>query len=82
MLLSFQPVAEQVSKVIATPVEKIVYIAKTILFISLAVFLIYTGVAALAVPAIGVTLIVVGLSLLALTVWPLFKPKSTAPPTF
>lgn len=76
LCLSFEPVAEQVAKWTSWPVDKIKSIAKTVLFVGIGAYLIYTGVAALAVPVVGVALIVVGLALVALAVWPFFSSSS------
>lgn len=76
LLMAFEPVAAQVSKVTTYPVSVIQNTARTVLFIALGAFLIYTGVAALAVPVVGVILIVSGLALVAMALYPFFsKPK-------
>lgn len=71
-LLSFRPVAERVGKVTGQAADVIVDWAKVIFLFALGLWLISTGVAALAVPALGVALILIGLGLVAVAIIPKF----------
>lgn len=77
LLFSIPVVGEKVGGVLGQPGTKIVNIARTVLVIGLGLFLISAGVGALAVPAVGVAMIVIGVALVAWGAWPLFK-KSDA----
>lgn len=68
--------ADKTGEVLNVAGGTIMYWAKSVFFILLGGFLIYTGVAALAVPAIGVALILIGLFLIGYTIWPLFKSNN------
>lgn len=79
LALSFPAVAEPVGKVVNVASSKIVSVAKLVFMLSLAVFLIVSGVGALSVPVVGVSLIVIGLALMAIYAIPFFKQKSSMP---
>jgi hypothetical protein len=71
--LSFDPVANTVSKVTGMASAKIKNIARTIVGAGIGVMLIYFGVLALAAtPIVGIALLVIGLAVLSYSVWPLF----------
>lgn len=78
-LLTFDAIAAPVAKVFKAPVQAVVNTAKTILFAGIGVFLIYSGVMALAVPVVGVALIAVGAGLLFLAIKPLFGGNKSGP---
>lgn len=87
ILLSFAKVADVVAKLIygnksgaeqSTLSQKIQSYAKTAVAVSLGLFLISTGAAALAVPVVGVAMIVVGVVLVAYALWPFFTRSSSA----
>lgn len=75
LLMSFKPVADVVSKATGVATDTIMNWARIILGTSIGLYLISAGVAALAVPVVGVILIVVGLALLAWSWWPIFSSK-------
>lgn len=83
-ILSFQPVADQVGKVVNKATggasgesigERIATAARRMAAVGLGVFLVVYGVAALATPFIGIPMLVIGLAALAWGIWPLFRPK-------
>ena len=74
MILSFDPVATQVSKVTGMASAKVKGWARTIAGAGVGIMLISFGVTALAaMPIVGIALIVIGLAILAYSVWPLFS---------
>lgn len=73
LLFSIPVVGEKIGDMAGWPGSKVVNIARTVLVITLGIYLISTGVAALAIPVVGIALIVVGLALLTYGVWPMFK---------
>jgi len=75
---SFDGSARWLSEKFNMPFEKVKSVTKTIVFISLGLFLISTGAATMAVPVLGAGLIIIGLVLLAYGLWPLFR-KEEAP---
>lgn len=82
MLLSFAVkfdfVAEPLAKAVGQPIDTIKDWANIAFYVSLGAFLIWAGVASLAVPVIGVSLIVVGVGLIGLALWTKFKkPDAT-----
>ena len=79
LLLSIPQVASQVGKVTGWASDKVVSVARTIVGIGLGVLLVTWGIAALSIPILGGALIVIGLTLLAFSLWPLFKPSSSIP---
>lgn len=76
MLLTMQPVADQVSKWTGIASDKIKSTARTVVGLGLGVALVTWGIAALSVPILGGAMILVGLGLLVYSLWPLFKSKS------
>ena len=77
MLLSFAMkfdfVAEPVSKAIGQPLETVKDWANIAFYCMLGGFLIWAGVASMAVPVIGGALVIVGLALIGLALWTKFK---------
>lgn len=71
--MKFDAIAQPVSEVIGQPLQSVKDLASLVFFSSLGVFLIWAGVATMAVPVVGVALIVVGLALLSVTLWNHFK---------
>lgn len=71
--MKFDAIAEPVSKVVGQPVQAVKDLANLVFFVSLGVFLIWAGVASLAVPVVGVALILLGVALLSVTLWNHFK---------
>lgn len=83
MLLTTKPVADAVSKVTGWSAAKIQSAAKFVVGIGISVALVTWGIAVMAIPVLGVGLIVAGLALLAYSVWPLFKsPAAGAEASF
>lgn len=75
LLLSIPQVAAPVGSAVGVAADKISNTARTVLVVSVGIFLIWAGVAAMAVTVVGVSLIAVGL---ALVVWGLWPVVSTA----
>lgn len=75
LILSFDMVGGKVAEVLKVPAQTLKFWAMTVLTGSLGLYLITSGVAALAVPIVGIGLIVIGLALVAYTVWPFFGSK-------
>jgi len=71
LLLSFEAVGGPVGQSLNIP--KVSAIARVVLGTGIGIYLITTGVAALAVPLVGVALIVIGLIIAAYALWPLFN---------
>lgn len=78
MLLQWKPVTDQVSKWTGIASDKIKSTAQTVVGLGLGIALVTWGIAALSVPILGGAMIVVGLVLLAYSLWPLFKPNPAA----
>jgi hypothetical protein len=78
MLCLFDPVAETVGKWTGVAADKIKTTAKTVVGAAIGLLLISYGVAALAVPILGGALIVIGVALLAYSLWPLFTSSSSS----
>lgn len=77
LVISIPPVGNAVAKVVGKPVEVVMYWVRTVLMIALAIYLVSTGIAALAaLPILGGILIVGGLIMLGLTLYPMFKNSS------
>lgn len=76
LLLMIPQVATAVGKVTGVTSERIRSVAATIVGAGVGVLLVGWGIAALSVPFLGVAMIVIGLALLAYTLWPLFKPAN------
>jgi len=72
MLLSFEKVAEVAGDAVNIPVKQIRDITKIVLGGAIGLFLIYSGVMAMALPWLGASLIIVGVAVLGSSVWPLF----------
>jgi len=73
LLLSFTQIAEWFGGVTNQDGGMIENIARTVLGATIGIFLITSGVAALAVPVVGVILIAVGLALITYVLWPWFN---------
>lgn len=71
--LSFDTPSQWLSDKFNVPFEKVKVITRTLVMVSLGLFLIATGAAALAVPVVGGALIVIGLILVAYGLWPWFR---------
>ncbi len=78
MLLTFDPVANAVAKVTGVVPETLKSWARVVIAAGMGIALIGWGVAALAVPFVGVAMIVIGVVAFAWAVWPLFRPNSVA----
>lgn len=70
ILLQFDFVAEPVSGAISKPVSVVQNFAKTALWLAVGALLLIAGVKSLAVPLLGIILIVVGFLLILMAVWP------------
>lgn len=77
MLLMVPAIGGKAAGVVGVAGDKLTDIARTVFGIALGLFLIQTGVAALTVPVVGVILIGLGVGLVAYSVWPLFRRKTT-----
>ena len=77
IILLIPPVTAKVSAWTGVAASKIAYVAQTIIGTGVGIMLISFGVAALSAPIVAFALIVIGLSLLAYSLWPLFKKNST-----
>jgi hypothetical protein len=75
LLLSFKPVADVLSNVTGWASNTIQTVARIVLGTAIGLYLISAGVAALAVPVVGIILIVVGVALVAWSLWPVFSKK-------
>lgn len=71
--LSFDAPSQWISDKFNVPFDKVKMITRTLVMVSLGLFLISTGAAALAVPIVGGALIVIGLILLTYGLWPWFR---------
>jgi len=78
LILSFPAVASKAGQMVGVAGDKVLFWARTALAVGIGLFLISSGVAALAAPVVGVILIVVGLALVTWAVWPIFS-KPSAP---
>lgn len=76
LLMMIPAVANAVGKVTGVTGERIRSVASTIVGAGVGVLLVGWGVAALSVPFVGVAMIVIGLALMAYTLWPLFRPAN------
>ena len=76
IILLIPPVTTKVSSWTGIAASKIKYVAQTVVGAGVGLMLISFGVAALAAPVVGFTLIVIGLTILAYSLWPLFKSGS------
>jgi len=74
LLVGFVPaIAEKTGEVINKPVEVVTSIARQILMLAIGMFLIYVGAISAAGLLIGGGLIIVGIALVVVAVWPWFK---------
>lgn len=76
-VLSFSKVGEMVGGWIGVAGGTVTTLARSVLGASVGLYLISTGVAALAVPVLGIALIAVGLVILAYSVWPYFSKSGS-----
>lgn len=77
MLILIPPITERVATLTGWTTDKIKTLAKTVVGSGLGLILVNFGVAALAVPLVGVLLIVIGLALTAYSVYPFFQKNNT-----
>jgi hypothetical protein len=75
LLMSFEFVAAPVGKMIGVASNRVANISKTVFIGALGLFLISSGVAALAVPVVGIILIAIGVVLVGYAVWPFFSKR-------
>lgn len=75
MILSFEKVGNTVGDWFKVSAGRVSNVAKTVFITALGLFLISSGAAAMAVPVVGVALIVIGLVLVGFALWPLFTGK-------
>jgi phosphotransferase system glucose/maltose/N-acetylglucosamine-specific IIC component len=73
LILSFPQAADKAGEIVGVAGDRIKDVARTVLAICVAVFLVLVGVSSLSYPFVGVTLIVVGLAIMAYSLWPYFK---------
>ena len=78
LILMIPQASDALGKMVGVSGEKIRNVARTIVGAGVGVLLVSYGVTALAVPILGGALIVIGLALLAYSLWPLFKKTSSA----
>lgn len=78
LLFSFDGSASWLADKINQPVDVVKKVVKTIVLVTLGLFLISTGAASLAVPIIGGALIVIGIALVAYGLYPWFKKDRDA----
>lgn len=78
LILMIPPVSNYVSKVTGVASEKLRSVAATIVGTGAGVLLVGWGIAALSMPILGGAMIVIGLALLAYSLWPLFSPRSSS----
>lgn len=71
--LSFDAPSQFIADKFNIPFDRVKTITKTVVMVSLGLFLISTGAAALVVPIVGGTLIVIGLILVTYGLWPWFR---------
>lgn len=77
VLLMWPAAGKKVADVLKVPIQKFNDVLLTIVGGGIGLLLISFGVSAIAIPWIGVTLILIGLALLAYSAWPWFFSKST-----
>lgn len=75
LVLSFRPAAAKVGEWTGIAGETLVFWSRTIFITALGLYLVNLGVAGLVVPWIGISLIVIGLALVAYSWWPFFSSK-------
>lgn len=77
IIMQFDAVSVPISNALNVAHEKFSYYTKTALWLSVGLILIIAGVNSMAVPLVGIALIVVGAALLIMAVWPsVFKSKA------
>lgn len=76
--LMIPPVSDKVGEWVKVPGAKIRAVAQTIVGIGIGVMLISWGIAALSLPVLGGAMIVIGLAILAYSVWPLFRSSKSS----
>lgn len=76
IILLIPPVTAKVATMTGITSAKIKYVAQTIIGAGVGLMLISFGVAALTAPIVGIILIGIGITLLAYSLWPLFKGSS------
>lgn len=76
LILQITPVADWVGKMTGVTGDKIKSAARTVITIALAAVIVSWGIAALAVPVLGVSMVLIGLVMLAWAVYPMVV-KST-----
>jgi phosphatidylglycerophosphate synthase len=69
------PVAEKLSDLVKYPLETVQNIARTVLFVSVAAFLIWAGVLSLGAPLVAGALIITGVALMWYALKPYFRNK-------
>jgi hypothetical protein len=74
-LLRFEGIAGIVAKTLGTNTETVTSVANTVFYASLGCFLIYSGVALMALPIVGIPLIIVGALMCAIPLWEYFSRK-------
>jgi len=78
VLISFIPaIGQKTADVINYPVESVVNVAKTVVFVTVGLFLIYAGALSIAAPIIGGALILTGAIMLFYALKPLIFKKSS-----
>lgn len=76
LLFSINPVADAAAEMVGSTRDRVQEIMRNVLFVALGLYLVATGIAALAAaPWLGVVLIIAGLAFLAIAVIPWLKPK-------
>ena len=76
LLLMWPPVSNAIAPVFKTTGDKIRQVARTIVGIGIGVALVSWGIAALSLPLLGGAMVIIGLAVLAYSVWPLFSGGS------
>lgn len=74
LLFSFPKISQPIAEAINVDPDMFNTVARTVFAVALGGFLISSGVAALAVPAVGIALIAIGLVLVGYAVWPWVFP--------
>ena len=73
LILSFETVAAAAGNAINVPGDVVKAWARIVLGVLVGIFLINAGIAALSVPFIGITFIIVGVVLVGFSAWPVVK---------
>jgi len=73
LLLCFEKIAEAVGGVLNIDGSEITKWARVVLSAAIGTFLVYSGAAAMAVPFVGASLIVVGAVTVIWALWPLYQ---------